>query len=215
MSKISSRALCPDYIQKKPISYNLLALNLAPIPEHDKLEDTRRRQMRLHRQAAQLKQNFDQIIQDIVGKAADLHSQAGALDTLFSAFPDCRSTILDNYLPQHIMAAVANHIVALAGENKSLGVVGSSHPPAEFIKDNRFGSFDCTVCLSRPTHRLVPCQHTLCFDHLLLAHDVDAHSPSSCVRCDQVCLFHNCVPLLLSPLTYSPPPVCHQNCRID
>ncbi|KAI5239007.1 hypothetical protein E4T43_07056 [Aureobasidium subglaciale] len=44
----------------------------------------------------------------------------------------------------------------------------------------RIGGTQCGPCVQLPTHRLVPCQHTVCYDHYL-AHPDGA--PARCARC--------------------------------
>lgn len=51
------------------------------------------------------------------------------------------------------------------------------------------GDRDCNSCISRPTHNLVPCQHTVCYDHLLLGHDAESSVPTFCGRCNKVFIF--------------------------
>jgi len=52
------------------------------------------------------------------------------------------------------------------------------------------GDKECKSCERSPTHKLVPCEHTLCFNHLLLGRDLDASKLSTCVYCDQVTFMH-------------------------
>ncbi|KAI5203040.1 hypothetical protein E4T38_05337 [Aureobasidium subglaciale] len=44
----------------------------------------------------------------------------------------------------------------------------------------RIGGTQCGPCVQQPSHRLVPCQHTVCYDHYL-AHPDGA--PARCARC--------------------------------
>jgi len=52
------------------------------------------------------------------------------------------------------------------------------------------GDKECMSCERSPTHKLVPCAHTLCFNHLLLGRDLDASKLSTCIRCKQVTSMH-------------------------
>lgn len=51
------------------------------------------------------------------------------------------------------------------------------------------GDLKCTACISRPTHKIVPCQHPVCYDHLLVGHDEESAVASLCARCHQVSCF--------------------------
>ncbi|THW16932.1 hypothetical protein D6D24_04185 [Aureobasidium pullulans] len=43
--------------------------------------------------------------------------------------------------------------------------------------DRRIGAPQCHACVSNPSHRLLPCQHTVCYDHFL------AHPEGASLRC--------------------------------
>lgn len=48
------------------------------------------------------------------------------------------------------------------------------------------GDAHCGLCTTTPSHRLIPCQHTVCYDHLLLGHDAESLIQSICAKCHQV-----------------------------
>lgn len=48
------------------------------------------------------------------------------------------------------------------------------------------GSSECRICARRPTHKLIPCQHGVCYDHLLVGYDSESEVSSLCARCRQV-----------------------------
>lgn len=48
------------------------------------------------------------------------------------------------------------------------------------------GDAHCGLCTTTPSHRLIPCQHTVCYDHLLLGYDAESLMQSVCAKCHQV-----------------------------
>lgn len=75
-------------------------------------------------------------------------------------------------------------------------------PPAETTTTTTarptqmLGDVHCARCKSSPSHRLIPCQHSVCYDHLLLGHDGESSVQSVCAKCHQVSQltsFHTCI----------------------
>lgn len=50
---------------------------------------------------------------------------------------------------------------------------------------SQVGSSSCQACTFRPSHRLAPCQHTVCYDHCLAGFDAESSNQSLCGMCRQ------------------------------
>lgn len=79
----------------------------------------------------------------------------------------------------------------------------------------QLGDAKCAPCTSHPSHRIIPCRHSICYDHLLLGHDQESRVSSLCAKCGQVC-FCCLVALHLVSSTdfvHFVDLVCSQRCR--
>ncbi|KAK5006509.1 hypothetical protein LTR28_006413, partial [Elasticomyces elasticus] len=54
------------------------------------------------------------------------------------------------------------------------------------LQNSQIGARACTDCNLKPSHKLWPCQHTVCYHHILYGPDTDSHTPVYCGHCQKV-----------------------------
>ncbi|KAK4957010.1 hypothetical protein LTR28_005725, partial [Elasticomyces elasticus] len=68
------------------------------------------------------------------------------------------------------------------------------------LQNSQIGARACTDCNLKPSHKLWPCQHTVCYHHILYGPDTDSDTPVYCGHCQKsVQEVHEVTPAVQGP----------------